>query len=78
MKEVIRAVRDRKRLWGPEGAETHREDGTAVHLISKTKEAVRLIVQRWRDPQLQLFEPNGYCYHVVTTNRDELNPEEVV
>lgn len=78
MKEVIRTVRDWKRFWGPEGEETDREVGTAVHLVSKTKEAVRLVVQRWRDPQLQLFEPSGYCYHVIATNRDELAPEEVV
>jgi hypothetical protein len=78
MKEVIRTVWDWKRLWGPEGEETDREVGTAVHLVSKTKEAVRLVIQRWRDPQLQLFEPNGYCYHVIATNRDALSPEEVV
>jgi hypothetical protein len=78
MKEVIRTVRDWKRLWGPEGEETDREVGTAVHLVSKTKEAVRLVVQRWRDPRLQLFEPNSYCYHVIATNRDDPAPEEVV
>jgi hypothetical protein len=78
MKDVIRTVRDWKRLWGPEGEETDREVSTAVHLVSKTKEAVRLVVQRWRDPQLQLFEPSGYCYHMIATTRDELAPEEVV
>lgn len=78
MKEVIKTVRDWRRLWGPEGEETDREVGTAIHLVSKTKEAVRLVVQRWRDPQLQLFEPNGYCYHIIATNRDALAPEEVV
>jgi len=78
MKEVIRTVRDWKRFWGPEGEETDREVGTAVHLVSKTREAVRLVVQRWRDPQLQLFEPSGYCYHVIATNRDDLAAEEVV
>jgi len=78
MKEVIKTVRDWRRLWGSEGEETDREVGTAVHLVSKTKEAVRLVVQRWRDPQLRLFEPNGYCYHVIATNRDDLTAEEVV
>jgi hypothetical protein len=78
MKEVIMIVRDWRRLWGPKGEETDREVGTAVHLVSKTKEAVRLVVQRWRGPQIQLFEPNGYCYHIIATNRDDLAPEEVV
>jgi hypothetical protein len=50
---------------------------TAV-IQSDKKEAVRLVVERWRDPQLQLFEPSGYCYHAIATNRDELSPEEVV
>jgi hypothetical protein len=78
MKEVIQTVRDWRRLWGPKREETDREVGTAVHLVSKTHEAVRLVVQRWRDPQLQLFEPSGYCYQVIATNRDELTAEEVV
>jgi len=78
MKEVVRTVRDWKRFWGPEGEETDREVGTAIHLVSRTQEAVRLVIQRWRDPQLQLFEPSGYCYHVIATNRDDLKAEEVV
>ena len=78
MKEVIGTVRDWRRYWGPKGEETDREIGTAVHLVSKTEEPVRLVIQRWRDPQLQLFEPAGYCYHVIATNRDDLAPEEVV
>lgn len=28
--------------------------------------------------QLPLFEPNGYRYYVIATNRDDLSPEEVV
>jgi hypothetical protein len=78
MKEVIQTVRDWRRFWGPKGEETDREIGTAVHLVSRTEEPVRLVIQRWRDPQLQLFEPAGYCYHVIATNRDELAPDEVV
>ena len=62
----------------PEGEETDREVGTAVHLVANAHEPVRLVIQRWRDPQLQLFEPSGYCYTVVATNRDELSAEEVV
>jgi len=77
MKEVIQTVRDWRRFWGPKGEETDREIGTAVHLVSRTEEPVRLVIQRWRDPQLQLFEPAGYCYHVIATNRDDLAPEEV-
>jgi hypothetical protein len=52
MKEVIQTVRDWRRFWGPKGEETDREIGTAVHLVSRTEGPVRLVIQRWRDPQL--------------------------
>jgi hypothetical protein len=78
VKEVIKTVRDWKPLRTAEGEETDREVGTAIHLVAKAREPVRLVVQRWRDPQLQLFEPSGYCYTVIATNLDELSAEEVV
>jgi hypothetical protein len=78
MKEVIKTVRDWKPLRDPDGEATDREVGTAVHLVSRTEEPVRLIIQRWQDPQLQLFEPQGFCYYVIATNRDDLCPKEIV
>src|SRR4030066_566210 len=78
VKEVIKTVRDWRPLFTAKGEATDREVGTAIHLLRKSKEPVRLVVQRWRDPQLALFEPNGYCYHVIASNRDELEAEEVV
>jgi hypothetical protein len=78
VKEVIKTVRDWRPLFTAKGEATDREVGTAIHLLRKAKEPVRLVVQRWRDPQLALFEPNGYCYHVIAGNRDELEAEEVV
>jgi hypothetical protein len=78
VKGVIRTVRDWKPLVTAEGGRTDREVGSAIHLLNKAKEPVRLVVQRWRDPQLELFEPNGYCYQVIASNRDELKAEEVV
>jgi len=78
VKEVVKTVRDWKVLLTPEGEVTDRDVGTAIHLLTKAKEPVRLIVERWRDPQLSLFAQNGYCYYVIATNRDELSAEEVV
>ena len=78
VKEVIKTGRDWRPLFTAKGEATDREVGTAIHLLRKAKEPVRLVVQRWRDPQLALFEPNGYCYHVIASNRDELEAEEVV
>jgi len=78
VKEVIKTVRDWKPLRTAEGEETDREVGTAIHLVAKAREAVRLVIQRWRDPQLLLFEPSGYCYSVIATNLHEFSAEEVV
>jgi hypothetical protein len=78
VKEVIKTIQDWKPLVRPDGQETDREVGTAIHIMGKVQEPFRLIVQRWRDPQRLLFEPNGYCYHVISSNRDELEAEEVV
>jgi hypothetical protein len=78
IKEVIKTVRDWRPLRGPKGEGGDREVGTAIHTQQKTREPFRLVVQRWRGPQLSLFDPEGYCYHVIATNRDELSAEEVV
>jgi hypothetical protein len=78
IKEVIKTVRDWTPLRGPKGEEGDREVGTAIHTLQKTREPFRLVVQRWRGPQLSLFDLEGYNYHVIATNRDELSAEEVV
>jgi hypothetical protein len=78
VKEVIPTVRDWTPLRDEEGKETNREVGTAIYLLTKGREALRLVLQRWRDPQLSLFARQGYCYHILATNQDELTAEEVV
>jgi hypothetical protein len=72
---TYKKVRGWKPLFTEEGERTDREVDTAVHLLTKAQEPVRLVVQRWHDPQLELFEPNGYCYHVIASNRDELEAD---
>lgn len=78
VKQVIGTVRDWAPLGDEEGRPTGREVGTAVHTMMKTSQPFRLVIQRWRNPQLRLFESSGYSYHVIATNRDELKPAEVV
>ena len=78
VKEVIKTVRDWQRLHDEEGQPTDREVGTTVHLMDRAEHPFRLVVQRWPAPQFKLFEPNGYCYYVIATNRDELSAAEVV
>ena len=77
VKEAIRTVRDWTPLVDKKDRPTDREVGTAIHTMPET-EAFRLVVQRWRDPQLLLFEPNGYSYYIIATNRDDLSAREVV
>ncbi len=61
--------------WQPyrtaEGVATDREIAETVHTMNGTKQAFRLIVLRWLNPQPDLFAAERYCYHAVATNREE-------
>ena len=61
--------------WQP--YEKDREIAETIHTMNKTREAFRLIVQRWRKLQGELFNPDPYCYRVIATNREE-PAEEVI
>jgi hypothetical protein len=76
--DAITTIKEWKRLHTLEGEETDRQVGEAIHIMQKTKEAFRIIVQRWQNPQRDLFEPDDWFYHVIATNCDELTAEEVV
>jgi len=78
VKEVIKTVRDWTALCDKDGKPTDREVGTAIHAMAKKGEPFRLVIQRWRDPQLPLFQKPEYCYYVIATNRDDRSPEEVI
>jgi hypothetical protein len=60
-----------------EGIATDREIAETVHSMNGTKQAFRLIVLRWPNPQPNLFEAERYCYHAVATNREEPASEVV-
>lgn len=70
VKEAIRCIKE----WQP--YDKDREIGATIHTMNHTKEAFRLIVQRWPKVQAELFDPDPYCYHVIATNREE--PMEAV
>lgn len=76
VREAIKTVRDWKKLFTKEGEDTGREVGTAIHIMNKTLLPFRLTVQRWRNPQMDLFRLEEWCYQVIATNMDELEPEE--
>src|SRR2546422_4284710 len=54
-----------------EGIATDREIAETVHSLNATRQAFRLIVVRWKNPQPSLFESGAYCYHAVASNREE-------
>ena len=61
--------------WQPyrtaEGLATDREIAETVHTMNGTKQAFRLVVLRWLNPQPSLFETERYRYHAVASNREE-------
>ena len=73
VKEAIRTIK--KEEWQP--YEKDREIAETVHTMNDTKEALRLIVQRWPKLQGDFFDPDPYFYHVIATNREE-PPAKVV
>ena len=67
--------------WQPyrtaEGVATDREIAETVHSMNGTKQAFRLIVLRWLNPQPNLFESERYGYHAVASNREESAAEVI-
>ena len=73
---VMSAIKGiKKEEWQP--YEEDREIAETIHTMNKTREAFRLIVQRWRKLQGELFHPDPYCYHVIAINREEPAKEVV-
>jgi len=73
VKEAIKNITAEE--WQPH--ERDREIAETIHTMNKTKEAFRLIVQRWPKLQGELFNPDPYCYHVIATNRGDPAKEVV-
>ncbi len=73
VKEAVRSIKEAE--WRPCWGD--REVAETVHTMGHTKEAFRLIVQRWPKLQAELFDGSPYCYHVIATNREE-KTEEVI
>ena len=71
VKEAVRCIKE----WKP--YDKDREIGETIHTMNNTKEAFRLIVQRWPRVQAELFDPDPYSYHIIATTREE-EMEEIV
>ncbi len=67
VKEALKGIGAQE--WRP--CEGDREIAETVHTMNRTKEAFRLVVQRWPKLQAELFDQDPYCYHAIATNREE-------
>jgi len=64
------------RLFDEQKEPTNREYKTAIHCMEKT-EAFTLIIQRYPNPEPDLFGPEPYRYYVIATN-DERPTKEII
>lgn len=83
VQEMIKTIKENgwKPLVNRDGLKTDREYTETIHSMNDTDHAFRLIVQRWKNPQQDLFEKTEeYCYHVIATNylEEEKSTEEVI
>ena len=83
VKEMIGIIpeSDWKQYKDGDGIKRDREYTETVHCMNKSDEAFRMIVQRWLNPEQDLFKRvEKYCYHVIATNylEEEKMAEEVI
>jgi hypothetical protein len=75
---VIKRIPDNE--WEPYfdsyGVKTDREIAVTVHTMKET-DAFTLVVLRWKKEQLNLFEPEIYCYHAIAADLD-INAEAII
>jgi len=80
VKESIATIKETD--WVPlldeEGNPTGSDIGVAYHSMEKTNEGFKLVVKRWKNPQLDLFEPEEYRYYAIATNDEAKSPQEIL
>jgi Transposase DDE domain group 1 len=60
-----------RKFSSKDGRATDREISETVHCMNESKQAFRLLVLRWPNPQPDLFTTTPYFYHAIATNREE-------
>jgi hypothetical protein len=60
-----------QKYYDEDGIATNREIAETVHCMNYPRQAFRLIVLRWANPQPGLFEQSHYRHYAVATNRPE-------
>ena len=67
-----------KPLYDRDGIKTDREYAVTVHAFNASTNAFSLVVQRWRNPQMNLFDSKEYCYHIIATNDFDSDGRDIV
>ncbi len=80
---VISAVKsipedDWKPLYDKDGIKTDREYAVTVHAFNASTNAFSLVVQRWLNPQMNLFENEKYCYYIIATNNFNSDGRDII
>ncbi len=71
IKKAIRRIKESE--WIPledkDGIRTDREYTEIIHSMNKSDHSFRVIMMRWKNPELDLFKKTEeYCYHGIATN----------
>jgi len=80
VKEMIKRIPESnwKQYKDRDGIKRDREYSETVHCMNKSDEAFRMIIQRWLNPEQDLFKKTEkYCYHVIATNYPETSTGQV-
>ena len=67
-----------QRIYDEKGQYTGREYADTVQSMGKTGSSFTLVVQRWNNPQPDLFDGPLVCYHVIATNDYEREPLAII
>jgi hypothetical protein len=83
VKELIKRIKEEswQTVKRRDGLETDREYAERIHTMQRSDHPFRLVVQRWLNPNQDLFEnTEKYCYHVIATNYtgEEKDGQEVI
>lgn len=83
IKEAIKGIAEEewKELKDRNGIKTDRKYVEFIHSMNKSDHAFRVVMMRWKNPQMDLFEEaEEYCYHGIATNflEEEKDTEEVI
>ena len=66
---------DWKTMYGRYEYDYDKQWAVAEHVVNKGYR-VRILVLRWKNPDVTLFDKSPYCYHVIGTNNMDIKPME--